>query len=78
MAGSGFTNHCSQCLFSKHVDDVPGDRANSCGGMMEPIDLEMRKGLPHQIVHKCRRCREIKKNKITEDDNLESLINESR
>lgn len=78
MIGTGFTNHCSQCLFSKHVDNVPGDRANKCNGMMEPIDLELKQGLPHQIVHKCQRCHAIKKNKVSESDNLDKLINESR
>jgi len=78
MAGTGFTNHCSKCLYSKHVDNVPGDRANRCDGMMEPVDLEMKQGLPHQIVHKCLRCQEIKNNKVSEDDNLDILLNASR
>ena len=25
--GNGYTNHCSQCLWSKHVDINPGDRS---------------------------------------------------
>jgi hypothetical protein len=24
VAGNGYTNHCSQCLWSKHVDDNSG------------------------------------------------------
>jgi hypothetical protein len=26
VTGSGFTNHCPACLWSKHVDVHPGDR----------------------------------------------------
>ena len=38
----GYTNHCPNCLWSRHVDINPGDRAEKCGGMMEPIDFEVR------------------------------------
>ncbi|MEK7158524.1 MAG: RNHCP domain-containing protein, partial [Patescibacteria group bacterium] len=27
VTGDGYTNHCPQCLVSKHVDVYPGDRA---------------------------------------------------
>ena len=38
----GYTsrNHCPHCLCSLHVDVDPGDRANSCKGMMTPIGIE--------------------------------------
>jgi len=71
--GTGFTNHCPKCLFSQHVDNVPGDRANTCGGMMEPMKLELKHGLPYQIVHRCQRCGEIKKNKVAQDDSRDAL-----
>jgi Zn finger protein HypA/HybF involved in hydrogenase expression len=32
VTGNGFTNHCPQCLWSKHVDIDPGDRLALCGG----------------------------------------------
>ena len=38
--GNGFTNHCPECLWSKHVDKHPGDRAEECGGLMRPIGTE--------------------------------------
>ena len=40
LQGNGYTNHCSRCLWSKHVDNSPGDRANSCRGLMKPIAVE--------------------------------------
>ena len=55
LRGSGYTNHCPKCLWSKHVDVNPGDRAERCGGMMAPIGLEG--SSPHyRIVHRCELC----------------------
>lgn len=34
-------NHCPYCLHSKHVDINPGDRAENCHGVLEPIGLEI-------------------------------------
>ena len=42
VKGNGYTNHCPQCLYSKHVDINPGDRLSDCGGLMEPIDIEQK------------------------------------
>ena len=36
-------DHCPYCLHSKHVDNLPGDRANTCLGLLEPIGLEKHK-----------------------------------
>ena len=33
-------DHCPYCLFSKHVDIMPGDRANQCLGLLKPIGIE--------------------------------------
>ena len=27
-------DHCNYCLFSKHVDVMPGDRQNKCCGLL--------------------------------------------
>lgn len=48
-------NHCPWCLRSRHVDDVPGDRAATCGGVMDPVGLELVDGHP-VIHHRCRSC----------------------
>ena len=44
VAGDGYTNHCPNCLWSKHVDVNPGDRAAICGGMMKAVKVETEKG----------------------------------
>ena len=33
-------DHCPFCLYSKHVDINPGDRANECKGLLKPIEIE--------------------------------------
>jgi DNA-directed RNA polymerase subunit RPC12/RpoP len=55
VIGNGYTNHCPQCLYSKHVDINPGDRANGCGGMLQPVGLEQ-KGDSWNILHQCQKC----------------------
>ena len=39
VKGTGYTNHCPKCLWSKHEDVNPGDRASDCHGLMKPIDI---------------------------------------
>ena len=39
VIGDGYTNHCPQCLWSKHVDINPGDREELCNGMMKPVGV---------------------------------------
>jgi hypothetical protein len=48
-------NHCPKCLWSLHVDVVPGDRAAGCGGGMEPVGVEIA-GADVVIHHLCVRC----------------------
>ena len=38
----GYTarDHCNYCLYSKHVDILPGDRKNMCQGLLKPIGIE--------------------------------------
>ena len=73
VVGNGYTNHCPNCLYSKHVDIYPGDRAEICGGLMEPIDLDLKEG-KYIIVHKCQKCGFIRRNKISEDDDFEAVL----
>ena len=73
VEGTGYTNHCPECLWSRHVDVNPGDRQADCGGMMEPIRIELRKGV-HYILHRCRKCGCSKWNKASPDDNFETLL----
>jgi DNA-directed RNA polymerase subunit RPC12/RpoP len=48
-------DHCPHCLHSLHVDEVPGDRASTCGGLLVPIGMELREGHP-QLRYRCARC----------------------
>jgi len=73
VLGNGYTNHCPECLWSKHVDISPGDRAENCGGMMEPVRVE-KKGGEYTIIHKCIKCGLEKPNKAVEEDNFQMLI----
>ncbi len=67
MAGSGYTNHCSVCLWSMHVDVNPGDRKESCGGMMEPIGVE-RSRTKIIIIHRCTKCGKQRRVSASSDD----------
>src|SRR4030042_2393541 len=73
VEGTGFTNHCSKCLWSKHMDINPGDRRKKCGGMMEPVKIEMKKGT-YIIIHRCLKCSLEKKNKVDSNDNFEQIL----
>ena len=73
VKGDGYTNHCPQCLFSKHVDVNPGDRAAECGGLMEPVSCETEGG-GYVLTHKCRLCGHTKRNKLSDNDNFDELV----
>lgn len=73
VEGDGYTNHCPECLWSKHVDIFPGDRAGKCGGMMEPIEV-LKKGGEYNIIHKCVICGLEKPNKAVKADNFQMII----
>lgn len=73
VKGNGYTNHCPECLCSKHVDINPGDRASDCGGIMRPVDIEMKKG-EYIIVHKCEKCGFVRRNKSAEGDNFATIL----
>jgi Zn finger protein HypA/HybF involved in hydrogenase expression len=77
VVGNGYTNHCPRCLYSKHVDINPGDRASSCGGLMEPISIEKKNG-EERIIHKCKKCGFEKANKIQKDDNFDLIVEISK
>ena len=74
VKGNGYTNHCPHCLYSKHVDINPGDRAADCGGMMEPIDIEQKDG-NYIVVQRCKKCGFIRRNKTTSEDEFDAILN---
>jgi DNA-directed RNA polymerase subunit RPC12/RpoP len=66
-----YRNHCPFCLWSKHVDDQgPGDRASTCGGLMEPIGLDQDGKKGWMILHRCVHCGKEIPNKAAPDDDL--------
>jgi hypothetical protein len=71
--GTGYTNHCEQCLWSKHVDVNPGDRAAECGGLMAPVSADMKK-TNYRIFQRCVVCDHERWNKAQPDDNFEMIL----
>ena len=77
LTNGSYRNHCPSCLWSLHVDEVPGDRASPCGGLMEPVGL--RKSRKHmQVVHRCLRCGVVRPNRVAEctrqPDSIDALV----
>lgn len=72
--GNGYTNHCSICLYSKHVDINPGDRKETCGGLMKPI-LVFQKGKNIYLTHQCLVCGKQKNNQLSPNDSFENVLN---
>jgi ribosome biogenesis GTPase / thiamine phosphate phosphatase len=72
--GTEHRNHCPQCLWSRHLDLKPGDRAAACGGTMEPFAVSVRGGGEWALLHRCRECGTIKANRIAGDDNELALL----
>ena len=68
LANGPCRNHCPECLWSKHVDDVPGDRASRCGGMMECVAVEQDARRGWMLVHRCTRCGAMRRNRAALDD----------
>lgn len=73
VEGNGYTNHCPKCLWSRHVDVNPGDRAAACGGMMEPIRIEG-SAAAYRIVHRCEKCGFLRPNAVSPDDDPEAIL----
>lgn len=70
-------DHCNRCLYSKHVDIMPGDRKNTCLGSLKPIGIEKYKKT-YKIIYKCTKCNIIHKNIMANDDNYEKIIEISK
>ena len=50
----GYTarDHCNYCLYSLHVDNLPGDRSNNCHGLLKPIGIEKYRDT-YKIIYEC-------------------------
>lgn len=75
----GYTarDHCPFCLYSKHVDINPGDRQNTCKGLLKPIGIEKFKD-SFKILYKCEKCNKDHKNIMANDDNMDMIIELSK
>ena len=66
-------DHCPFCLCSLHVDINPGDRQNTCKGIMFPSDIE--KGKKDYVIrYQCSKCGQYHRNKVAEDDNFDTIL----
>lgn len=77
--GYSSRNHCPFCLASLHVDILPGDRANPCGGLLLPIRTEPDPRRGFIITHQCQRCGAVTRNRSAHEakvqpDDLNLLI----
>ncbi len=72
--GTAHRNHCPNCLWSRHVDDEPGDRASDCQSSMEPIAITVRGDGEWVIIHRCRGCGVLHANRSSGDDNPLLLV----
>ena len=66
-------DHCPYCLYSKHVDILPGDRSNKCRGLLVPIGIEKYKNT-YKIIYRCEKGRELHKTIIANDDDFNKII----
>lgn len=74
VMGGRYVNHCPRCLWSKHVDqEIPGDRASSCRGLMEPVGATQKHG-KWRIVHECTKCGIERTVDAAHEDNSEKII----
>lgn len=74
VSGNGYTNHCPFCFYSKHVDINPGDRSSNCTGLMKPLSYETHTKKGIIITHQCLKCQILKRNKISNIDDICQLI----
>lgn len=72
VTGNGYTNHCPHCLYSRHVDVNPGDRAATCGGLMKPVSIETKDGA-YMIVQECVKCHHTRRNKTDAADSIDAI-----
>ncbi len=66
----GYTSrdHCNHCLYSVHVDIMPGDRLNDCKGILEPINVIQTSKKGKVIIYRCKKCNKELRNIVASDD----------
>jgi hypothetical protein len=72
VKGDGYTNHCPSCLWSRHVDVLPGDRAATCGGPMEPVGVLYGERAV-RLAHVCLTCGYVGHNRVSAHDDPDAV-----
>lgn len=72
--GTSHRNHCPHCLWSRHMDEEPGDRRCPCIQPMEPIGIEVRADGEWALIHRCTGCAVLRTNRIAGDDAERALL----
>lgn len=67
VTNGSYRNHCPFCLYSVHVDFMPGDRSSHCLGVMKPIGVVYHSKKGWQIIHLCEKCGVKRVNRIAEN-----------
>lgn len=81
LSGVNNRNHCPRCLWSRHMDITPGDRASDCLSRMRPIGLTVKKVARKygsqtgelMVIHACAGCDKVSINRIAADDDAQVL-----
>jgi RNHCP domain len=78
LTNGSYRNHCPACLWSRHVDLTPGDRASACRELMRPERVDHRGGKGLVIIHRCVGCGFARANRIAADfaqgDDIDAII----
>lgn len=72
--GTRHRNHCPVCLWSRHMDEEPGDRRSACRSPMRPIGVEVRADGEWAIIHRCEGCGILRTNRVAGDDSELALL----
>lgn len=73
VVGNGYTNHCPKCLWSRHVDINPGDRAEGCLGLMRPESVIFEHD-EYFINHVCELCGAKRRVKAASSDDISGFL----
>lgn len=74
QSGGSYRNHCPHCLWSRHVDVLPGDRAADCGAVMEPVGVDHSGKKGFVLIHRCTACGAEDRNRLAPDDDMDAVI----
>ena len=72
VTGDGYTNHCPRCLWSRHVDVDPGDRAEGCRGLMAPVSAAFERDRV-VLTHRCTACGSLRRNRAHAADDHDAI-----